>query len=319
VGVERGSAPVAFEALTLPSAPSRAAVMPMRIVDPGFRPRLMLEAAEALELVRRAADAWATAEEAAAAAAAGPQSGATSATAADSAGMPLDDPSLVRLFQRHAVDGDTIHSATVTHVQRLWAGMGAVLEVRAETAGGRAGSQPVSALLIIKKVLLPRGALSFGAQAAAPRQIFVVHAAALPGTPALVAELNATARSPGDARKKVSYECESRFYEAMAGQLRVLGCSVPAGLLVDRSPETIVIVMSKMPGSPTLSGPEPHEGDVAEREAAQVREYGQVVFSEDSDEPGARYGWGSAWCVPRGQRVARLACAVQCSAVQCGG
>eukprot|EP01047_Picozoa_sp_COSAG01_P055964 COSAG01_NODE_6289_length_3752_cov_7.704900_6_plen_296_part_00 len=294
MGVERGSAPVAAEALTLPSAPSRAAVMPMRIVDPGFRPRLMLEAAEALELVRRAADAWATAEEAAAAAAAaaaaGPQSGATSATAAGSAGMSLDDPSLVRLFQRHAVDGDTIHSATVTHVQRLWAGMGAVLEVRAETAGGRAGgSQPVSALLIIKKVLLPRGALSFGAQAAAPRQIFVVHAAALP---ALVAELNATARSPGDARKKVSYECESRFYEAMAGQLRVLGCSVPAGLLVDRTPETIHIVMSKMPGSPTLSGPEPHEGDVAEREAAQVREYGQVVFSEESDEPGARCGGG---------------------------
>ena len=213
------------------------AVLPMPIVDPGFRPRRLLEDAQALELVRRAADA---------SAAAGEQKGAAPAAASASACVPLApmDPALTKLFQHHR-DGDTVASVQVAHVQRLWGGMGAVFEVRAETA-----SSGVSALLIVKKILLPAadGALSHG-----------------------------------DQRKKASYECEAKFFEAMAGQLRRAGCSVPIGLLVDSPPGIINIVMSKMPGSATLS--ELEQENAASKLAAQYKEYGQRVYSSESDEP----------------------------------
>ena len=161
----------------------------MKIVDPGFRPRLMLEDAQALELVTRAADA-AAGSGAGVGVGAGPGEGAAAAAAV---AVPLD-PALAKLFQHHS-DGDTIASVQVAHVQRLWGGMGAVLEVRAVTGSG------VSALLIVKKILLPGGVLSLA-----------------------------------DQRKKASYECECEFFGALAGELRsAAGCSVPAGLLVDQS------------------------------------------------------------------------------------
>ena len=120
-----------------------------------------------------------------------------------------------------------------------------MLEVRAET------SSECSALVIVKKILLPDGVLSVG-----------------------------------DQRKKDSYECESRFYETMAAQLRQAGCSVPTGLLVGRSPGTINIVMSKMSGSATSAGLKPEQQqDAAEKLAAQYQEYGQKVYSSESDEP----------------------------------
>jgi Ser/Thr protein kinase RdoA (MazF antagonist) len=60
---------------------------------------------------------------------------------------------------------------------------------------------------------------------------------------------------------------------------------VPAGLLVDRAPDTINIVMSKMPGSPTLSAGPGRKGDAAKKLAAQIKEYGHRVYSSESDEP----------------------------------
>jgi hypothetical protein len=219
----------------------RAAPGLMKLIDPGFRPRRMLEDAQALALVKSAAAAsrlrqGRTGRPTGAAGARGRSAAATVAPLA-----PLDN-TLAKLFRQHT-DGDTITSVQVAHVQRLWGGMGAVLEVRAETASG------VSALLIVKKILLPCGVLSVG-----------------------------------DQRKKVSYECESKFFETMAGQLRSqAGCSVPSGLLVDRSsPGELMILMSKMPGSSTLSE---SEEDAAAKLAAQYKEYGQRVYSSESDEP----------------------------------
>ena len=214
----------------------------MKIVDPGFRPRLMLEDAQALELVTRAADAAAAGS--GAGVGAGPGEGAAAASATAVA-VPLD-PALAKLFQHHS-DGDTIASVQVAHVQRLWGGMGAVLEVRAVTGSG------VSALLIVKKILLPGGVLSLA-----------------------------------DQRKKASYECECEFFGALAGELRsAAGCSVPAGLLVDQSTSIINIVMSKMPGSPTLSAEPEGDADAAAKLAFQYKEYGQKVYSSESDEPDA--------------------------------
>eukprot|EP01043_Picozoa_sp_COSAG02_P045910 COSAG02_NODE_4244_length_5593_cov_2.391518_5_plen_326_part_00 len=102
-------------------------------------------------------------------------------------------------------------SAHARQIQRLWGGMGAVYEVTA------VGGDGISVNLVIKRVALPAsgGALSLG-----------------------------------DRRKKKSYQCESCFYETLAPELRAAGCSVPAGLLVERHDDgAVTIVMSKLPGS----------------------------------------------------------------------
>ena len=181
--------------------------MPMNLIDPGWRPRRMLEDAEALELITRAANKFCLRPVATA---------APAAITAAAAVVPVPlDPALANLFRQHS-GGDPIAKVQVAHVQRLWGGMGAVLEVRAETTSG------VAALLIVKKILLQPGA----------------------------------ALSVGDLRKLASYECECRFFETMAGRLRgQAGCSVPAGLLIDRSPDSINIVMSKVGSKSTHSSP----------------------------------------------------------------
>ena len=216
--------------------------MPFNIVDPGFRPRLMVDDAEALELVTRACTAAAASGQLPGAAAApGTHAGGASATAA---AVDLE-PALTRLCRQHAA-GDCVVSVEVSHVQRLWGGMGAVLEAHASTGSG------VSAKLIIKHIC------SWGEMAL----------------------------SFADERKRVSYCCESKFFEALAGELRqAAGCSVPAGLLVDRSSDgTINVVMSKMPGQPYSSTrAAPQEEKAALRAAAS----GAIsdLESEESDEP----------------------------------
>jgi hypothetical protein len=86
-----------------------------------------------------------------------------------------------------------------------------------------------SAELVAKRVALPSGSLSFG-----------------------------------DQRKKDSYECESRFYETLAPELRAAGCSVPAGLLVERRDDgAVTILMSKLPGRTCSMGPAETETAVA--------------------------------------------------------
>ena len=193
----------------------------MQLVDPGFRPRLMVEEVQALELVQRACAATA----AAASTAAGDETGSVGGAVAEAgtaAAAVAHDPALARLLEQHSA-GDPVVSVQVSHVQRLWAGMGAVLEVQAQTAAG------VSAALIVKHVALPQGELSFS-----------------------------------DRRKKLSYECEATFFESMAGDLRSqAGCSVPAGLLVDRpGGGKINIVMSNLPFRSTIS--QPNEGSEEE-------------------------------------------------------
>ena len=197
--------------------------MPMSIVDPGFRPRLMLAEAQALALVQRACSA------------------AARQPALLASGGVRTDPGLAQLVRQHS-SGDSVTSVQVSHMQRLWGGMGAVLEVRARTGSG------VEATLIVKHIELPAYA----------------------------------ALSVGDERKRASYECEAKFFETAADELRrVAGCHVPAGLLVDRSDDgKLNIVMSKLPKRGTSNS----------RSALQLedtisgdREQGE--FSSESDEP----------------------------------
>ena len=152
-----------------------------------------MDEVEALALMERVCAAWA--ERSSAAVGAAP-AGAASITI---------DPTLSALLAQSSAS-----SVKVRQLQRLWGGMGAVLECQANFTGS-----VLSAELIVKWVALPGGALSFG-----------------------------------DQRKKFSYECESRFFETLADELRrEAGCSVPAGLLVDRWGDgSINIVMSKLPG-----------------------------------------------------------------------
>ena len=127
----------------LASHPRLVPAMPMQLVDvSAFRPRLMVEEAQALELVQRACAAAAACAADAGGAAAGAAAAAAPAGGA-TAGAVGHDPALVRLFEQHSA-GDTVVSVQVSHVQRLWAGMGAVLEVEAQTASG------VSAALIVR-------------------------------------------------------------------------------------------------------------------------------------------------------------------------
>ena len=91
-----------------------------------------LEDAEALELVTRACTAAAASGQLPGAAAApGTHAGGASATAA---AVDLE-PALTRLCRQHAA-GDCVVSVEVSHVPRLWGGMGAVLEAHASTGSG---------------------------------------------------------------------------------------------------------------------------------------------------------------------------------------
>ena len=92
----------------------------MKIVDPGFRPRRMLEGAEALALVQRAADASPLLMASSGAAS---TTGAT--TAATATALAPMDPGLANMFRHHNDGSDPIVTAHVAHVQRLWGGMGA--------------------------------------------------------------------------------------------------------------------------------------------------------------------------------------------------
>jgi hypothetical protein len=57
-------------------------------------------------------------------------SAAVAGTSAAATGVTVPlDLALAKLFQHHS-DGDTVASVQIAHVQRLWGGMGAVLEVR---------------------------------------------------------------------------------------------------------------------------------------------------------------------------------------------
>ena len=197
--------------------------MPMSIVDPGFRPRLMLAEAQALALVQRACSA------------------AARQPALLETGGVRTDPALAQLVRQHSA-GDPVSSVQVSHMQRLWGGMGAVLEIHARTASG------VEATLIVKHIELPAYA----------------------------------ALSVGDERKRVSYECEAKFFETAADELRrIAGCHVPAGLLIDRSADgKLNIVMSKLPKRATSTGRSaPQLGDAV----GGGREQGE--FSSESDEP----------------------------------
>lgn len=213
--------------------------MPMSIVDPGFRPRLMLDETQALTLVRRACERAASATV--------PQLESAPALLGTSEGGGGDaahrrnmaDPDLARLVQSHSA-GDSVASVQVSHIQRLWGGMGAVLEVLAQTASG------ATATVIVKHIEVPSyAALSFG-----------------------------------DERKRLSYQCEAKFFETTAAELRtVAGCHVPAGLLVDQSDDgfKLNIVMSRLPKRNTpkpLPKPEDTSGG---------RQQGE--FSSESDEP----------------------------------
>eukprot|EP01043_Picozoa_sp_COSAG02_P090330 COSAG02_NODE_27190_length_615_cov_1.093023_1_plen_172_part_10 len=169
----------------------------MSIVDPGFRPRLMLDDAQALTLVRRACEraAFDATNDCTGAAVLHVRTGTlletggggSSEAAHSDASRNMADPDLARLVQSHNT-GDSVTSVRVSHIQRLWGGMGAVLEVLAQTASG------VAATVIVKHVELPSyAALSFG-----------------------------------DERKRLSYECEAKFFETTADELRtVAGCHVP--------------------------------------------------------------------------------------------
>lgn len=194
----------------------------MSIVDPGFRPRLMLDDTQALTLVRRACER------------------AASAAAHSDASRNMADPEWARLVQSHNT-GDSVTSVQVSHIQRLWGGMGAVLEVLAQTASG------VAATVIVKHVELPSyAALSFG-----------------------------------DERKRLSYECEAKFFETTADELRtVAGCHVPAGLLVDQSDDgKLNIVMSRLPKRSS----EPTSALAKPQDTGGGRVQGE--FSSESDEP----------------------------------
>ena len=109
-----------------------------------------------------------------------------------------------------AADVDGVAVSECHEVQRLWGGMGAVLELTLRTATGAA------APLILKRVELPA--------------------------------LGCT--SVGDRRKEASYVVEQAFYErGHAAALRALGADVPLPLLTRREGRTMTTAMTKLSGA----------------------------------------------------------------------
>jgi hypothetical protein len=114
----------------------------------------------------------------------------------------------------------------VTEIQRLWGGMGAVYALEAWVAvrPGAGGD----------------GATDGGAQQPSRQQHQVV---------AKRVRLPSGKLEVGDERKKLSYECEARFYEHMAAGLLSVGCRVPRGIWVERGEDGVTILMSQLTGA----------------------------------------------------------------------
>ena len=108
--------------------------------------------------------------------------------------------------------GCSVAFVRASEIQRLWGGMGSVLELDIATTGGTNSSHQQ---LVAKHVQLPAGQLDVG-----------------------------------DQRKKDSYVCEAHFFGGtMAAELRQAGCCVPRGILVDRRDDGVTILMSRLTGS----------------------------------------------------------------------